>query len=362
MLAGGGAQREQAFLGLFEPARVGAALMQQVLQRRLGFGQRILRGGQGGDGRLGFLVGRGQAFQGAGGLAQRTGRRGGAAVARGEFGDGGGDGLGAPLALLEALTLGGEAVFLAFLRVQFAQFGDGVAQPFLLALRGGDHLARIGQALGRGAPGAPGFRGGGAAGFQRTEGIEQRAVAGRVRQAHLVVLALHLDQRRTQAAQQRDANGLVVDEGAGAAVRLHHAAQHQVFLGLDALLAQDVEGRVAGWRMEGGDDRGLRLSGAHHARFRTAAQCQAQAVEQDRFARPGLAGQRGQAGAEGEIEPFDQHHVADGEAGEHGRSVPLLRTASSRCGARSPGGRPALVPRLRPAARRNPGTRGCRGS
>ena len=48
-----------------------------------------------------------------------------------------------------------------------------------------------------------------------------------------------------------DGHRLVVDEGAGAAVGLHHAAQHQrVLLQRDALLLQDGERRMVGGRQE----------------------------------------------------------------------------------------------------------------
>ena len=80
------------------------------------------------------------------------------------------------------------------------------------------------------------------------------------------MLALHLHERRADPPQQADAHRLVVDEGAGATVRLHHAAQHDLFLGrLDSLLAQHVEHRMPLGRQEAGRDRRLPLAGAHHA-------------------------------------------------------------------------------------------------
>ena len=46
---------------------------------------------------------------------------------------------------------------------------------------------------------------------------------------------------------------------------------------------------------------------------------QAQGVQDDRLARPGLAGQRGQARPEGQVQGLDQHDVADAQADQHGR-------------------------------------------
>ena len=61
---------EEAFLQLFQPARVGAEIGAQAFQQGFCLGQRVLRGSQGGEGRGGLLVRRGQAFQGAGSVAQ----------------------------------------------------------------------------------------------------------------------------------------------------------------------------------------------------------------------------------------------------------------------------------------------------
>ena len=51
------------------------------------------------------------------------------------------------------------------------------------------------------------------------------------------------------------------------------------------------------------------------------AQRQTQGVEDDRLARPGLAGQHGQAALDLEIERVHQHDVADGEGGQHEGAV-----------------------------------------
>ena len=68
------------------------------------------------------------------------------------------------------------------------------------------------------APVAPGHRHRVAQRRRHAEGIQQRTVARRIGQAHLLVLALHLDQQGAGAAQQRHPHRLVVEERAGAAV------------------------------------------------------------------------------------------------------------------------------------------------
>ena len=53
--------------------------------------------------------------------------------------------------------------------------------------------------------------------------------------------------------------------------------------------------------------------------LRRAGQRQAQRVEQDRFAGAGLAREHAQAGPERQVEPVDQHQIANGKAEQHGR-------------------------------------------
>ena len=47
------------------------------------------------------------------------------------------------------------------------------------------------------------------------------------------------------------------------------------------------------------------------------AEGEAQRIQQDRLPGSGFAGQDRQAALEGEIEPVDQHHVADGKGLKH---------------------------------------------
>ena len=70
--------------------------------------------------------------------------------------------------------------------------------------------------------------------------------------------------------------------------------------------------------VEGGGHLALLGALAHQRRIAAGAERQRKGVEQDRFAGAGLAGQRGKAGAEIDIEPVDQNDVANGEAGQHG--------------------------------------------
>ncbi len=155
MLAGGGAQGEQPLLGLLQHPRVGLAVVGQPGQQGFRLGERFLGAVQRGQGRGGRVrLRRGQALQRPGGGAQGGGRAGVAAVPRRDFRHCRGDRLGPALALLQALAFGGQAVLLALLRRQLAQFVGGVAQPVLLPRGFGDCGAGVFQRVAGVAPGA----------------------------------------------------------------------------------------------------------------------------------------------------------------------------------------------------------------
>jgi len=63
-------------------------------------------------------------------------------------------------------------------------------------------------------------------------------MARRISEAQLLVLALDLDQQRAGPSHQRHPDRLVVDKRPRPAVAAQHAAQHQLILGLDALVGQ----------------------------------------------------------------------------------------------------------------------------
>ena len=75
-----------------------------------------------------------------------------------------------------------------------------MAQPFLIALGGGDRLARRFQGTGGTAPAAPGGSHRIAQLGRDAEHIQQSGMADRIGQAHLFVLALHLYQQRPGTA------------------------------------------------------------------------------------------------------------------------------------------------------------------
>jgi hypothetical protein len=224
-------------------------------------------------------------------------------------------------ALLHVGALGGEGGFFAGLGGEAAQFLDGMVEPFAIACSilqiGARRFQRI---LGR-TPG--GMRGRDRGDVEPAEGVEQCAMAARIDQPAIVMLAMDLDKHPAQFAQGGGGRRLVVDEGAAAAIGLDRAADHQRLAGLmlQPILLEQREGGVIGREIEGGRYRGLRRAIADEAAVGAGAERQAQCVEQDRFAGAGLARQRAEARPEFQIERLDQHDIPDRQRGQHGTSV-----------------------------------------
>jgi hypothetical protein len=139
-------------------------------------------------------------------------------------------------------------------------------------------------------------------------GIDQRAV---------VVLAVDLDQSRAQFLHHLNADRLVVDKGAGAAIRELHPAQDQFVLGGNIVGLQERARRMLLADLEGGGDLALLHALAHQRLIAAGAERQREGVEQNRLAGAGLAGEHGQPAGEIDVEPIDQDYIADGKPGEH---------------------------------------------
>ena len=152
----------------------------------------------------------------------------------------------------------------------------------------------------------------------------------RIEQAMRVELAMNLDQQIAQLAQQPDRAGLIVGEGAAAAVRTQLAPQDQgrAVLGrFQALFRQQCESGVVGAQIERGGDGGGGGAFTDGAGIGAPAQSEAQRIQQDRLARSGLARQRGKPVLENEVELVDQNEIANRKRREHG---PAFYSQASR--------------------------------
>ena len=223
MLAGQRAQREQPFLDFFERARV-------EFESAPGGGQ----SGQRLVGLLGGALGRRDgaveqplrpvagAFEPAQGACQRT-LRSGLAL---DLADRLADRLAEPLRVLQQRAARAEPFLLVALGRERLDLGVVVPQQILLGAAFGQETRRLVGALARCPPFAPGSGERVGADPVFRERVEKSAMRRRVQETALLALALDLDERVAEFAQQPDAGRLVVDKGAAAAVGRNQPAQH----------------------------------------------------------------------------------------------------------------------------------------
>ncbi len=233
------------------------------------------------------------------------------------------------------------------LRVHLRQLGDGVAQILLVAAGARQRGLGLGAGGCGGPPVPPAVADLGRLLAEAAEGVEHGAVVGAVEQALLLELALDLHQQLADTPQQGDADGLVVDEGAAAAVGAELAAQDDVAVVGEALLVEQCAHGMVGDNRELGADAGLPGARAEQLQIGAAAEGEAEGIQQDRLAGAGLAGQHGEAGIDLEIQAVDEDDVANRQVQQHRRSAAgHQNTALSQEPSFLIGSRSALVRRL----------------
>ena len=221
------------------------------------------------------------------------------------------------LAALHGRAAIGEFGFFARFGVKRRQFGDGVLDPFAVAIR----VVLCAPGGGKRGFGIAPFLPGGSDrhAVDAGEGVQQGAVPPRVEQAAIVMLAVDFHQRRAQFSKQRGGRRLIVDKAAAAAVAFDDPPNDQRFAAFDLeaiIREQRQRGASFGW-IEARRHHRLRRAGAHQRAIAARAEREPQRIEQDRFARPRLSGQHAEAAVEIQIERLDQHDIADGKGGQH---------------------------------------------
>ena len=149
-------------------------------------------------------------------------------------------------------------------------------------------------------------------------GIEQGELRGASEQGLLGVLAVDFDQQRSQLRQLRHAGQASIDPRLGAAVGTQYAAQVAGRAFVHLRIGQPCAGSRCFDQIE---LRGqFRAFGAvaNHAGIGTLAADEAERIDQQRLAGPGLAGNDRHARTEIQRGGSDHGKVGDGEAGEHG--------------------------------------------
>ncbi len=211
----------------------------------------------------------------------------------------------------------GEHGLLAGLRRKLGKLLGGMAQPVGLALGPLDLGAMAGDLLLGGAAQRPQpchLRG---LGIEPAIGIEQAAVGRDLGERAVVMLAVDFDEGRADGAQRLHSHGLVVEEGAGAAIGDLHPAQDQLVLGRDVVRGEDGAGRMVGRHVERGRDLALLGPLADEAGIAAPAERQRKGIEQDRFAGAGLPGEHRKPRRKVDVEAVDQDDVSDREPGQH---------------------------------------------
>lgn len=137
-----------------------------------------------------------------------------------------------------------KPLLLTRFRRQRFQLFNGMAQKILLAPGCLCLFARLVQGSLCLAPG--GIRTGHcrAVTAKAGKGVEQIAVGGGIEQAVLIMLAVNLDQCLAQTAQEADADRLVIDEGAAAAVTPDYPADNQHLVAGNFHLVEQRQRRV----------------------------------------------------------------------------------------------------------------------
>ncbi len=133
---------------------------------------------------------------------------------------------------------------------------------------------------------------------------------------------MQLDQHLRERAQHLARGAPVVDPGGLGPALPVHPAQDQLITDGNTGLVEHGARRVAGVEIEHRRHLALVGAAAHQLGPAAPAEHEAERVEQNRLARPGLAGQHVEARLELKLQPVDDQHVSNVEAAQHGGGVP----------------------------------------
>ena len=152
-------------------------------------------------------------------------------------------------------------------------------------------------------------------------GVQQIALHRFAQQRLVRVLAVDVDQHRAQFSAVLQRAESAIDIGPAAPVRCHHAAQQTLITGVQIAVLQP--GNRLGYSGDGetGGDFGAFAAVAYGLGVGPVAQAQAQCIQHDGFAGPGLAGNHGHSGGELHVQSGHDGVVADSDLGEHERST-----------------------------------------
>jgi hypothetical protein len=206
----------------------------------------------------------------------------------------------------------GESSLFRGLRRKPAKLISGPPQPLRFSARGLDVFALARELFVAGPALLPASCNFQRLFFEPAERIEEAAVGGDIEEGALGMLPVNFDKRVTDAAQHLRAHRLVVYEGARAPVRKLCPSKDQFIFCGDATLGKEIGRGGRKWWLE--DSCHLPLLGAlpHKRDIAAPAERECKGVEQNRFPRPGLAGQDGEAAGKIEFQVLNENDVSDG--------------------------------------------------
>src|SRR4029077_4676334 len=118
---------------------------------------------------------------------------------------------------------------------------------------------------------------------QIAEGVEKGPMRRAVEQGPLVMLAVNLDDGVAERPQGLHADGLIIDQGAGAPVGILDAAQNQSVPRFDIRLLREAKRRMVTREIEGRGPLPLLGAMAHERTIAARAERKRESVKQDGF-------------------------------------------------------------------------------
>ena len=148
--------------------------------------------------------------------------------------------------------------------------------------------------------------------------VEQVALRRRTHERLVRMLAMDVDQPLSDLAELLNRRGRAVDECPRAPAPVHDSAQEQpALVALEGALGEPGAHRRQPLDRELGDHLRALASGANHGGIRAPAERKLQGVDEDRFPRAGLPGERGETPLELEFERVDDREIADRKVDQH---------------------------------------------
>jgi hypothetical protein len=213
----------------------------------------------------------------------------------------------------------GEALLLAGLRRELIQLFHGVTKKIGFFSGFFDPVAVILKSLPGIAHPAGGLAHGLDLGGEAPEGIEDSPVRHGIHKGTVVMLAMDLDQGRANGFQHLDADRLIVDEGARAAVRHLHPAQDQIAVDIDVGIRGDPACRMIHGAIEDSRHLSLRFTMPNEASIASSAKSQCKGIKQNGLAGSGLSCKDAQALEEMKLKLVDKDDVANRQLDQHGK-------------------------------------------